>query len=396
MTDVAPPTLTPVHELAATCPSAADLSRHVWFEGRVPAPSTNNRSKKPRATPPPPLLPPPPPSLSSSSSGVAPAAFVPRDMGCYKCHKTRFCRRHGFYASMCAECGALHYEKLMHRGHVPGLRALVVGARTKIGYQVALRLLRAGAVVKATTRFPERCVFHCEPDWAEWKDRLQIVSLDLNQPAAAVNAAVVKDILQPSDELDALFVVAAQTIRGIERREGTVHGVNRYGDAKFFAGPVNSWLLRLGAVTPEEMEEVMRVNTVGPMLLVQAALPALLRSTHPRKCVVLTHAREGMFQVAKKSPCHPHTNMAKAGLHMLTHMMQVTYGGELPCYGVDPGWISVDEYGADAVPFGGTGHLPLTELDAAAKLTDPLLAPKRPPVRRGTIRHYDYFCEPEF
>ncbi len=129
------------------------------------------------------------------------------------------------------------------------------------------------------------------------------------------------------------------------------------------------------------------MNTVGPTLIVQACLSRLLESVHPRKGVVLTHAREGMFQVAK-SKNHPHTNIAKAGLHMLTHMMQCTYGTRLPTWGIDPGWISVDEYGEDAVPFGGC--LPLTELDGAAKLTDPMLSDRPPFFTKGTIRNYKY------
>jgi NAD(P)-dependent dehydrogenase (short-subunit alcohol dehydrogenase family) len=133
---------------------------------------------------------------------------------------------------------------------------------------------------------------------------------------------------------------------------------------------------------------VMRVNTVGPFLLVQTIAPRVAASDHPRKAVVLTHAREGMFDLPHKSSRHPHTNVAKAGMHMLTHMIQTSYKSEVPCFGVDPGWISVDEYGADAVPMGGV--LPLTELDGAAKLTDPLLCDRRILPTRGTIRHYAY------
>jgi NAD(P)-dependent dehydrogenase (short-subunit alcohol dehydrogenase family) len=378
----AAPTLLPVGDLAATCASARELSNHVWFEGRVPLKSRKN-------------------ALLSA---------------CYSCGKFAFLKRHGFYTSMCAQCGQLHYDKLVHVGSLPDTyTAVVIGGRTKIGYQVALRLLRAGATVVTTTRFPERCVFDREPDYAVWSARLSIKSLDLNQTAAEAQAAI-EACLGPAalPSVDALFIVAAQTIRGIERREPPVgfagagagsepgacsvpdiaSNTNRYGDAKHFCGKINSWCLRLGEVTPEELEEVMRVNTVGPFLLVQTIAPRIEASDQPRKAIVLTHAREGMFDLSHKSSRHPHTNVAKAGLHMVTHMIQTTYRSSIPCYGVDPGWISVDEYGPDSVPMGGV--LPLTELDGAAKLTDVVLCTKRILSTRGTIRHYAYGGKPVF
>jgi NAD(P)-dependent dehydrogenase (short-subunit alcohol dehydrogenase family) len=275
-------------------------------------------------------------------------------------------------------------------------------------------LLRAGATVVTTTRFPERCVFDREPDYAAWVARLSIKTLDLNQPAVETQAAI-EACLGPAalPRVDALFIVAAQTIRGIERREPVVGAAavaesaadaadksaastntNRYGDAKHFCGKINSWCLRLGEVSPEELEEVMRVNTVGPFLLVQTIAPRIEASDHPRKAIVLTHAREGMFDLCHKSSRHPHTNVAKAGLHMVTHMIQTTYRSSIPCFGVDPGWISVDEYGPDSVPMGGV--LPLTELDGAAKLTDVVLCKKRILPTRGTIRHYAYGGKPVF
>jgi NAD(P)-dependent dehydrogenase (short-subunit alcohol dehydrogenase family) len=375
------PQLLPVGELAATCASARDLSMHVWFEDRVPPKSRKNA-----------LL-----------------------AACYACGKAAFLKRHGFYTSMCAQCGQLHYEKLMYAGSLPETyTAVVIGGRTKIGYQTALRLLRAGATVVTTTRFPERCVFDREPDYAAWVARLSIKTLDLNQPAVETQAAI-EACLGPAalPRVDALFIVAAQTIRGIERREPVVGAAavaesaadaadksaastntNRYGDAKHFCGKINSWCLRLGEVSPEELEEVMRVNTVGPFLLVQTIAPRIEASDHPRKAIVLTHAREGMFDLCHKSSRHPHTNVAKAGLHMVTHMIQTTYRSSIPCFGVDPGWISVDEYGPDSVPMGGV--LPLTELDGAAKLTDVVLCKKRILPTRGTIRHYAYGGKPVF
>src|SRR5437762_574815 len=58
---------------------------------------------------------------------------------------------------------------------------LVTGARVKIGYEIALKLLRAGAAVVATTRFPHDAVlrYSQEADFAQWRDRLHVYAIDL-------------------------------------------------------------------------------------------------------------------------------------------------------------------------------------------------------------------------
>jgi NAD(P)-dependent dehydrogenase (short-subunit alcohol dehydrogenase family) len=356
--------LKPVHELAATTDTAAALSRHVWFEGRKCAPSRSVICDEHRER---------------------------RSRACYACKKPEYAREHGFYTAMCAECGAASYERLMQTADLRDLHALVIGGRTKIGYQVVLRLLRCGATVTATTRFPDRCVFAEEVDYDAWAARLTVLPLDLNQ-GAKDTAAAVQAVVDSMSVIDALIIVAAQTIRGAG--SGVLSPEmprNRYGDAKNFVGDKSSWEMRFCDVEPEELEEVLRVNTQGPFLIAKAALPKITASTHLRACIITTHAREGMFGVTK-SDYHPHTNVAKAGLHMVTHMLQV--GERVPVYGIDPGWISLDEYRAGEDPW--KGRLPLTELDGAAKITDPLIAPRMPLPSHGTIQHYLYSRKPVF
>ena len=75
---------------------------------------------------------------------------------CYVC-KQPYTQVHRYYDSMCRECGDFNYARREHSADLSGRVALVTGARVKIGYQAALKLLRAGARVVALTRFPRGC-----------------------------------------------------------------------------------------------------------------------------------------------------------------------------------------------------------------------------------------------
>ena len=77
-----------------------------------------------------------------------------RQQACYIC-KVRFSKRHHFYSHLCPACAALNFEKRHQARDLFGRTALVTGARVKIGFQVATKLLRMGARVLATTRFPQ-------------------------------------------------------------------------------------------------------------------------------------------------------------------------------------------------------------------------------------------------
>jgi NAD(P)-dependent dehydrogenase (short-subunit alcohol dehydrogenase family) len=89
----------------------------------------------------------------------------------------------------------------------------VTGGRVKIGHQTVLRLLRDGAKVIVTTRFPYAAArrFHAEPDSAQWADRLQLYGLDLRNIPAVESFA--RHLLHTEPHLDILIHNAAQTIR---------------------------------------------------------------------------------------------------------------------------------------------------------------------------------------
>ena len=99
---------------------------------------------------------------------------------CYVC-KTLFTKLHHFYDTMCTECGDFNYAKRFQTADVNGQIAVITGSRLKIGYHITLMLLRGGATVVATTRFPVDSAirFAKEEDYNQWKDRLHIHGLDL-------------------------------------------------------------------------------------------------------------------------------------------------------------------------------------------------------------------------
>ena len=139
-----------------------------------------------------------------------PELTTPRN--CYVC-KTEFTQLHHFYDTMCADCGDFNYAKRFQNANVKGQVAVITGSRLKIGYHITLMLLRGGATVIATTRFPVDSAlrFSKEEDFMEWGHRLKIHGLDLRHiPSVEIFCNFVE---QQYDKLDILINNAAQTVR---------------------------------------------------------------------------------------------------------------------------------------------------------------------------------------
>jgi NAD(P)-dependent dehydrogenase (short-subunit alcohol dehydrogenase family) len=320
---------------------------------------------------------------------------------CFQCRK-KVRKVHGIYIKCCLNCGNNNYHHLMQMDvDLKDIVAFITGGRTKIGYQTALRLLRVGAKVIITTRFPERAkeVYNKEFDANKWTDNLYIYDkgLDFNQDCTSLQNDMEKFkrwFGERFDHLDILINVAAQTIRGIERQESGDNSKNRYGDSSHFPDHLaNSWNLKLGEIDPMEIQEVFRVNAIAPLMLFQTFLPYMLKSKYERRMVINVHAREGLFNIKGKSSNHPHTNMAKSALHQLTLAINTSvfdHEGEkqrISCYGIDPGWISIDEYGKKSSPFGSP---PLTEMDDACRILYPIFSYRKLNRCNYTMRHFTY------
>ena len=131
---------------------------------------------------------------------------------CYVC-KQPYTDVHRYYDSMCRTCGDFNYAKREQTADLTGRVALVTGARVKIGFQAALKLLRAGAQVVALTRFPVDAAarYAQEADYGEWRERLQVHGLDLRHtPSVELFARWLGGELP---RLDYLLNNACQTVR---------------------------------------------------------------------------------------------------------------------------------------------------------------------------------------
>jgi NAD(P)-dependent dehydrogenase (short-subunit alcohol dehydrogenase family) len=135
-----------------------------------------------------------------------------KERDCYVC-KQPFAQVHRYYDSMCATCGDFNYAKREQSADLSGQYALVTGARVKIGYQAALKLLRAGAHVIVTTRFPIDAAdrFSTEPDFSSYRERLQIHGLDLRHTPSV--ELFTKFLAERLPRLDYLLNNACQTVR---------------------------------------------------------------------------------------------------------------------------------------------------------------------------------------
>jgi NAD(P)-dependent dehydrogenase (short-subunit alcohol dehydrogenase family) len=271
-----------------------------------------------------------------------------------------------------------------------GRTALVTGGRTKLGHQIVLKLLRAHCTVVATTRHPEKAldIFRQYPDFDQFK--LFVRPLDLDVPDLKEKLSELATFLAfKFDHLDILVNCAAQTIRCREKlieqpsSDDLDTAQNRYGDtANVPETYKNSWGMTLEDMTQQEMEEVYRINAVAPVLLIQACLELLKRSSEPY--VINVHAREGIFG-GFKTHKHMHTNMAKAALAMATRTLWADKRSKLRIHGCDPGWISVDEYYEEGAPWIVP---PLDERDGAARILFPVW--RRYRGHWKTRKHYDF------
>ena len=382
----------------------------------------------------------PPGGAPKQPTGEAalPGPELERSKHCYVC-KTQFTRLHHFYDQLCVACGDFNFAKRLPTADLAGRVALVTGARVKIGYQAAILLLRAGAHVVVLTRFPRDAAarYAREADFETWGDRLEIHGIDLRHtPSVEVLCG---ELLRSHDRLDFLINNACQTVRRpsgfyghlldaetkspsllpAHERDLVVgdHGPRSRnvlpddvaGDARsallsqvalteedrnaggglFPAGrldadlqqvdlrEVNSWRLMLDEVSAVELLEVQLVNAVAPFVL-NGRLRPLMRAVPTRdKHIVNVSAVEGQFYRALKTARHPHTNMAKASLNMMTRTAAADYIDDgIHMNAVDTGWVT-DEDPALHAARKIVEHAfspPLDIVDGAARIVDPIFA----------------------
>jgi NAD(P)-dependent dehydrogenase (short-subunit alcohol dehydrogenase family) len=393
--------------------------------------------------------------LLESDKAYADAPELDSARNCYVC-KAEFTKLHFFYDTMCKECGDFNYHKRFQGTDLTGQVAVITGSRLKIGYHATLMMLRSGATVVATTRFPNDSAirFAKEKDFSEWSHRLHIHGLDLRHtPSVEIFASYLE---QKFDRLDILINNAAQTVRRppgfyahlMENELLSFHDINpearillknhhefkselnqlTHGDIStetalpvtwHGTGPgvgirasaelsqipysfdgslvasevfpegqldadlqqvdlrkTNSWRLRLGEIQTPEMLEVQLVNAVAPFVLCNRLVHLMRRDYTGKKHIVNVTAMEGKFYRFKKEDRHPHTNMAKAALNMMTHTSASDFAKDgIFMNAVDTGWVT-DEDPAEISKYKQAVHdfqPPLDIVDGAARICDPFI-----------------------
>ncbi len=394
------------------------------------------------------------PKLLSNSALTNKAALeLESSRNCYVC-KTVFTKLHHFYDTMCTDCGDFNYIKRFQNANVKGQVAIITGSRLKIGYHITLMLLRGGATVIATTRFPVDSAlrYSKEADFTEWGHRLKIHGLDLRHiPSVEIFCNYIE---QKYERLDILINNAAQTVRRpagfythlMENEEkpptslpkyaldllvdhincldelkvltsrtsstenmpvtwhGPEPGIGLRASAKLSQIPysfdttlvakevfpegeldadlqqvdlrkTNSWRLKLGEIETTEMIEVQLVNAVAPFVLCNRLSEIMKKSNTGKKHIINVSAMEGKFHRFFKESRHPHTNMAKAALNMLTHTSALALAKEgIYMNAVDTGWVT-DEDPIELAKKKEELHdfqPPLDIVDGAARVMDPL------------------------
>jgi NAD(P)-dependent dehydrogenase (short-subunit alcohol dehydrogenase family) len=350
---------------------------------------------------------------------------------CYVCNK-KYTTLHHFYDQLCPECGEFNFRKRTETADLRGRVALLTGGRVKIGYQAGLKLLRAGCELIVTTRFPADSAkrYAAEPDFEQWGGRLSIYGLDLRHTPSVETFC--KELLATRTRLDFIVSNACQTVRRppafyshmleLEReaaRDATsdsralVHMVDEHVEhapgltrapelsqlallpedvlvsAQLFPeGKLdadlqqvdlrekNSWRLQLDEVSAVELLEVQLVNAVAPFVL-NARLRELMRATPGReKHIVNVSAMEGQFYRNFKTTRHPHTNMAKAALNMMTRTSAADYESDgIHMNSVDTGWVTDEDpaHIAARKVVEERFHPPLDIVDGAARIVDPII-----------------------
>ena len=131
---------------------------------------------------------------------------------CYIC-KQKFEIIHHFYDQMCPPCAEFNFNKRTELADLRGRVALLTGGRVKIGYQAGLKLLRAGAQLIVTTRFPRDAArrYAQEPDFSEWGQRLEVFGLDMRHTPSV--EALCRHLLETLPRLDFIINNACQTVR---------------------------------------------------------------------------------------------------------------------------------------------------------------------------------------
>jgi NAD(P)-dependent dehydrogenase (short-subunit alcohol dehydrogenase family) len=138
----------------------------------------------------------------------------------------------------------------------------------------------------------------------------------------------------------------------------------------------NSWRLLLAEVPTVELLEVQLVNAVAPFIFNARLKPLMLKTPERDKHIVNVSAVEGQFYRNFKTTRHPHTNMAKAALNMMTRTAATDYQADgIHMNSVDTGWVTDEDPHeiAQRKTRDHRFHPPLDIVDGGARIVDPII-----------------------
>jgi NAD(P)-dependent dehydrogenase (short-subunit alcohol dehydrogenase family) len=367
---------------------------------------------------------------------------VKRPLRCYACH-IAYQVVDGFYHALCPSCAERNRRMRRARTSLIGMHAVVTGGRVKIGHELALKLLRDGARVSVTTRFPRDAArrYAAYPDSTDWWSRLAIIGADFRSPGEVLSCA---ETLASRGTVDILVNNAAQTIRrpdsayalltsneltvGTPRLDSVVIGQSSLLPTVQPAKPPlaglltagassertieplaiaaalgvvdasglmpdtlrdNSWSKKLGEVDVIEMLEVQLCNVVAPFLLTSTLMVRV--SDRSARYVINVSATEGQFSRRYRGATHPHTNMAKAALNMLTRTSAAEFATHrIYMSSVDTGWVTDERPFPTQQKMKAAGFQPpLDVVDGASRIYHPIIAGQSgAPFWGALLKHY--------
>jgi NAD(P)-dependent dehydrogenase (short-subunit alcohol dehydrogenase family) len=326
---------------------------------------------------------------------------------CYIC-KTRItlAQKHDFYSYMCNICGIINKSKRDAYQDLHGKFAIVTGGRVKIGFETALRLLRCGCHVLITSRFAKDALerYTKESDYDKWIHNLKIFEanfLDLDD-----TKKFIKFVFENYKSIDYLINNAAQTIARpkefynhlllanpdvnlikqciinnnlaidyqnnpiiIAPQNTQLFPLNKYDQfgQQLDLRDNNSWMLEIDDIDIKELLEVQAINNITPFIIITKLIP-LLKKENNYSWIINVTSMEGIFNYNSKNTHHVHTNMAKAGLNMMTRTsgkyLYEKYN--IVMCAVETGWNNPQQ------PLSYDFKTPIDCLDGAMRILDPI------------------------
>ncbi len=324
---------------------------------------------------------------------------------CYDCKKIWDGYSLPDYQSHCLTCGIKNYRYRIEKANLSGLTFFITGIRVKIGFATALRLLRAGATVIGTTRYPSFALFNYskEHDYEQFKSRLIIVHADFLSLESVYSMLNLLD----SYQINGFINMAFRTIRPSEFYDRTVKEletelqskiaikdtepnqltvfkpntfnyytklsevntqnlkeykpdilINVFGDVQDVAHE-SSWTQSIEELDPKEIVECFALNQLIPTLLINKLKSKLVGP----KFIITVDSYEGKFSTGKTNK-HVHTNMCKSALNMLIRSLEEDPDLELHVHTINPGYVSGVNPQKSVYPVGLD--------DSAAKITWPI------------------------